>query len=343
MPTRQDALQAGHVADRTDSRAPNPGGPAISVIIPAFNEQKHISSVLSALRQQTLPSQNLEVLLVDNGSTDETVAEASRFLTQLPLRILNRPKASISAVRNFGAAAARGRVFAFLDADCIPPPTWLADALQLAPEAGVWGAHYLLPQNPTWVAKLWFDHQARPHEGAVNFLPGGDLITTRETFDRLGGFSEAHETSEDVDLCQRTRQLGLPVVAHNRLAVHHEGTPRTLARFYRQNRWHGIAVLKAFVRKLPSTENLPLVALSVYTLLMFWAVVLTALFAPLSHHPWLPLLFLLLLCLPAALLSLAKAARASRWADAPRIFVLYGTYLLARAASITKLSRRNHR
>ena len=246
-------------------------------------------------------------------------------------------------MRNFGASLAKGSVLAFLDADCIPPAQWLEQALLLAPAHALWGAHYLIPENSTWVGKVWFEYQAKAQVGPVHFLPGGDLLVQRDDFAHLGGFGEQQETSEDVELCQRARRLGFEVLAFPALAVSHEGTAQSLGHFYRQNRWHGTTVLRTFLANLPSTANLPLVGLSLYTLLLFWVTVLSLLIAWLEHVYFLPVASLALLCMPAVVLSVAKCLAAGKWAEAPQLFALYMTYLLARAASVLQLSKRNHR
>lgn len=315
----------------------------ITVVIPAFNEARNISTVLEGLCAQTLRKQKFEVIVVDNGSTDSTVAEVSRFAEQLPLRVVTRSNCRISAVRNFGASLAKGRVLAFLDADCLPPARWLEEALSLGSPRDIWGAHYLIPKNSTWVGKVWFEYQATAQQGPVSFLPGGCLFIPRAAFEQIGGFGENLETSEDVELCARARQYGMAVLAFPQVAVYHGGTAQTLQQFYRQNRWHGTTVLRIFFANLPSTANLPLVALSLYTLLMFWAAILGFLFGLFSHPFGLAVAFPILLCLPACLLSFGKAFGTGRWADAPKLCILYMTYLLARAASVTQLSKRNHR
>ena len=315
----------------------------VSVVIPAFNEAAHIRKSLGALQAQTLPQTQFEVIVVDNGSADATVAEATGFIGRLPLQVVSKTRCSISAVRNYGASLAQGRVLAFLDADCIPPATWLQDALALGPAHSIWGAHYLVPPDSTWVGKVWFDLQARAQEGAVSFIPGSDLFILRADFEELGGFGESLETSEDVELSLRARKRGMQVIAFPVLAVYHEGTPRTLRHFYRQNRWHGTNVVRIFFANLPSTQNLPLVAMSFYTLLMFWAAVAIPLWALPSHHYRLAVTPVLLLLLPALLYAVWKAAAARRLQTAPPLFVLYATYFFARAASLTALSKRNHR
>ena len=320
-----------------------PAERAATVVIPAFNEAKHIQRTLDALCLQTIPAQDFEVIVVDNGSTDDTVATAMRFSGRLSLQVVVKAGCRISAVRNYGASLANGRVLAFLDADCIAPRNWLEQALAVGQPRHVWGAHYLVPLDSTWVGRVWFEYQARPQEGPTSFVPGSNFYMYRTDFIALGGFGEELETSEDVELSQRARKAGMSVLAFPVLAVYHEGTPQTLRHFYRQNRWHGTTVLRIFLKNLPSTANLPLVFLSLYTLVLFWVCTILLLTSPWLHHLDAAFVFFGLLLMPAASLTATKVIRKAKWSDAAYLFILYMTYLLARAASITKLSERSHR
>jgi glycosyltransferase involved in cell wall biosynthesis len=319
------------------------GSVRVSVVIPAFNEEVHIARCLEALERQTVSKNSFEIVVVDNGSTDSTVAVARGFEEVLRLRVVAKTRCSISAVRNYGASLAAGTVLAFLDADCVARPGWLENALAVARDGRIWGAPYLVPVDATWVGRVWFKYQARQLDGEISFLPGGDLFICKSEFARVGGFNERVTTSEDVDICTRARGQGLEVVAYSSLGVFHEGTPRTLRGFYRQNRWHGEHVMRMFVDKLPSLKLLPIVGLSGYTLVMFW-VALVGPCVAVFFHQWVILgLPVVLLVLPAAALSLAKTARRGGWVDGAPLFVLYLTYFLSRAAALTRVSTRRHR
>ena len=97
--------------------------PLISVIVPALNEGSVIRRCLASLQQQRLPSDCFEVIVVDNGSTDRTREIARSFGGSLAVTVLERSGVRIAALRNLGAATARGEFLAFLDADCVAPST----------------------------------------------------------------------------------------------------------------------------------------------------------------------------------------------------------------------------
>src|SRR2546427_5553976 len=96
----------------------------VSVVMPAFNAERYIGEALGSIRGQTLP--DVEVILIDDGSTDGTLREAERFADSLDLTIVRQANAGPSAARNAGIRKARGRYCAFLDADDVMLPELLA-------------------------------------------------------------------------------------------------------------------------------------------------------------------------------------------------------------------------
>ena len=109
------------------------------------------------------------------------------------------------------------------------------------------------------------------------------------------------------------------------------------------NRWHGKHVLRKFVANLPSLKNLPIVALTLYTLFMFWVCILLPIIAIGIHRWWIALIPPILLLLPFVVISLIKTLRFGRLVEAPALITLYTTYFLSRAAALTLRSGRNHR
>jgi len=94
----------------------------LSVVIPAFNEERYLSACLWALREQTYPADRYEVIVVDNASTDATADIARQF----GVRVIHEPVKGIARARQAGFEAAQGQVIASTDADTVVPPLWLA-------------------------------------------------------------------------------------------------------------------------------------------------------------------------------------------------------------------------
>src|SRR4051794_40851687 len=92
-----------------------------SVIIPAYRATRTLPATLAALDRQTLPRARFEVIVVDDGSPDETGALAERA----GARVLRQPNSGPAAARNRGAREAAGPILVFTDSDCEPEPDFL--------------------------------------------------------------------------------------------------------------------------------------------------------------------------------------------------------------------------
>jgi glycosyltransferase involved in cell wall biosynthesis len=260
--------------DDTSPSAAGESTVAISVIIPAKNEERILGHCLEAIAANRLPTGAFEVILVDNGSTDRTLEIACAYGDKLNLRTLVVPGVHISALRNRGAREARGNILAFLDADCVPPETWLQNIVENARFGDrISGADYLIPPGSSWVARAWYDRGPRQQKTA-SFIPAGDLVVRREVFEQLGGFNEGIQTNEDVEFCRRARQAQLLVQPLESLAVVHLGTPQTLKAFFRKHHWHGTHVLRVFRQNFPSLVNLKPLAFAALTALSFLLIAL---------------------------------------------------------------------
>ncbi len=113
--------------------------PFVSVIVPVYNQADRLARCLAALAAQTYPRDRYEVVVVDNGSTEDIRSVVARWEG---MRYAYESRPGAYAARNRGIALAEGSVLAFTDADCLPAPGWLAagvDALCAHPESGLVG------------------------------------------------------------------------------------------------------------------------------------------------------------------------------------------------------------
>ncbi|MGZ4829445.1 MAG: glycosyltransferase [Candidatus Angelobacter sp.] len=313
---------------------------SISIIIPALNEEKMIGRCLESLTKVAFSRDRFEVLVVDNGSRDQTLIIAGSFKDRLNVKILQQAGVRISALRNLGARAAAGDILAFLDADCLPPADWLDRIFALAPAngAGILGAHYLLPEDSSWVGRTWHRYQEAPKSGEVSHVPAGDLIMRREDFLKLGGFDETIQTNEDYELCERARKAGMQVRAFPQIGVVHLGTAQSLRVFFRKQAWHGTHVIKVFLRDVFRSHNRKAVAFAAYTLLSVVVVVAGTAGTLAWHGSWLlPAAGFAALCLPPMALSVRNVFSSRRYSDVFPLFALYLTYGMARAKALLSI------
>ena len=92
--------------------------PVISLIIPVYNKEKYLTKCLTSIEQQDIDKKELEVILVNDGSTDGSRKLCEEFAANKPyISLINKENGGVSSARNVGIAAARGKYIAFLDAD----------------------------------------------------------------------------------------------------------------------------------------------------------------------------------------------------------------------------------
>lgn len=196
--------------------------PRVSVVIPCFNAERYIAATLrSVLAQHGV---QLEVIVVDDGSTDGSVAVVEREFPQV--RLIRRPNSGVAAARNAGIAAARADWIAFCDADDIWLPGKLMaqfDAMAASPDARMsytaWQVWPILDAEPApaLVARLAAEHAGPPWTGATGWLYPellldcvvwtSTVLVHRSLLDEAGVFDADLRIGEDYDLWLRLSRL----------------------------------------------------------------------------------------------------------------------------------------
>lgn len=230
------------------------GGPEISVAVSSYQRARALPPLLEALERQTLEPDRFEVVIADNGSTDDTPAVLAQLVASTPLDVRvvrveqNRGPAS---GRNAAWRATRSPVVAFTDDDCCPSPTWLErglDAMRREPAVVI---------GRTLPNQAHLDRSNRfAHTVTVNhptFAETCNALYVRDDLDRVGGFDESFPTpaGEDTDLAWRVRkECGRAIRFGGDVVVYHEIQPRTFRQAARATlRWDGIAKLVALHTK----------------------------------------------------------------------------------------------
>jgi glycosyltransferase involved in cell wall biosynthesis len=214
----------------------------VSVVIPARNSAATIEACLAALGEQTVRPG--EVIVVDDGSTDETPGIARRMGAQ----VITQDHAGAGAARNRGAKAARGELLLFTDADCAPVPDWVERLVDTLEADGVVAARGITTSDQTApaarFAQLEYDEKYRQlaRHGTVDFVATYSAGYRTDVFWRFGGFDEGFvgATSEDQELSFRLADAGLRIAFVPSAAVrHHHHT--SLRAYVRRKFWIGYA------------------------------------------------------------------------------------------------------
>jgi glycosyltransferase involved in cell wall biosynthesis len=306
-----------------------------SVIIPAKNEQGYLPACLDSLARLGYPPSAYEVLVIDNGSTDDTVEIAQQY----GANVLVRPELTIAGLRNFGASNAQGRFLVFLDADCTVAPDWLTAASVWLDKADVccFGGPPEVPAEGTWVQHAWFIVRGKHHmiEDA-EWLESMNMFVRKEIFDQIHGFDETLITCEDYDLSLRLKQHGR-IVADKRIRAVHHGEAATLAHFFRKECWRGFSNISGLsrhrlhLRELPSLFA-PLAFLSCLALTIAALAISIAKGGGLAFYFFVA--FLLLWQLPIFLLAMLKGKTRTSFQRRLGLYLLLNVYFPARGIAM---------
>ena len=197
--------------------------PAASIIIPVKNERRFLREQLQALVQQSYPGQ-WEVIVVDNGSVDGSVAVARSFQHRLPITVVTaHGKKGSAHARNVGAKFARGEVFIFCDADDVVAKGWLyhmGRALQRHDFVAGALEQERLNERAPW------RRPAFTGSGAIAllyrpFAIGCNIGVSRRAFEACGGFDESMRWGEDVDFSWRLQLQGYEMIDAPNAVIHY--------------------------------------------------------------------------------------------------------------------------
>ena len=320
-----------------------PGAPRVSFVIPVRNDARRLRNCLASIASNGSTAAAVEVIVADNGSTDDT-QETAR---SAGARVFSWPGPRVSELRNRGAAAATGDILAFVDADHEIVATWTAAAVEaLAPErVGAAGALYTAPEPGTWVQRLYGALRGRTRgRQDVAWLGSGNLVVRREAFEAVGGFDASLEACEDVDFCQRLRAAGWRLVGDERLESVHLGDPPTLRALFRAERWRGRDNLRVSLRGPLTAGDLPSLMIPIVDLMAGATLIAAGLLSLAFGARVMPIVAANLLII--ALLSALRAARIITRANRigpltiVQAFLVAVTYDAARATAL--VTRASH-
>jgi len=195
--------------------------PQVSVIIPVKDRPDDLRNCLTSLAALDYPKQKLEIIVVDDGSSDHTPQVAIEL--DAVLVASGAVGGGPAVARNKGAAAAQGEILAFIDSDCTASPQWLRELLPAFSEAGVAavggyvdGMHDASPLDRYEAVMSSLNLGRRAMTGGSGedtfYLPSCNLLLRRDVFVAAGGFRSELQVGEDVDLTWRLRDGSWTIV-----------------------------------------------------------------------------------------------------------------------------------
>ncbi|OQY48441.1 MAG: hypothetical protein B6242_02340 [Anaerolineaceae bacterium 4572_78] len=194
-----------------------------SIIIPAYNAGKTLSACLDSLKNQTVNSDQFEIIVVDDGSSDNTADIARQFDVQ----ILQKENGGPASARNVGAEVATGDLLLFTDADCIPASDWLAQISEPFQDPTVMGVKGVYrTDQPEFTARFVQLEYEDKYDGmlgtySIDFVDTYSAAYRRDVFRQMGGFDISLRTNEDVEFAFRMASAGHRLVFAPQAIVTH--------------------------------------------------------------------------------------------------------------------------
>jgi glycosyltransferase involved in cell wall biosynthesis len=211
--------------------------PRASVVVPVYNGERTLPACLEALKRQSLPPDEFEVIVVDDGSTDGTAGVAERF----GVVYLHQENQGPATARNRGAEQARGEFLLFTDADCEPHEDWLEEMLRCFEDPEVAGAKGVYENGGTGIwtrfAQVEFEERyalLAKHD-SIDMVDTYSAAFRRSRFIDAGGFDSAfpEANNEDTEISYRLAEAGHRLVFAPGACVRHLGHPASFRRYAR--------------------------------------------------------------------------------------------------------------
>lgn len=258
--------------------------PRVSVIIPCYNEEKTITHLLESILLQTYPLNDLEVIIADGLSTDQTRRQIAAFQAahpQLNLKVIDNPKRIIPAALNVAIRAASGELILRMDAHTIPAGDYIQKSVRDF-DAGkgedVGGVIDILPGSDSWIGRsiaVATRHPLGVGDARYRWTKTagyGDTVAfglyAKSTFEKIGYYNESLLVNEDYEMNARLRASGgrIWINPEIRSAYYSRANLKSLARQYFTYGFYKFRMLQKFPGTVRWRQALP--PLFVFAILM---------------------------------------------------------------------------
>ncbi len=230
--------------------------PRVSVVLATYNRWPTLERLIHQLGEQTFPSDQFEVIVVDDGSAEPVAPRLARIPTRFSLRVIRQQNAGAAAARHRGVMEARSDILVILDDDMQLPKQFLEEHLRWhrpgvpAVVMGRYRSDPNIEQMPLferWYAKKWEEWSAqfaggmKPHGTA---LCTGNVSMRREDYLKVGGFDLSLDRSEDAELGLKLEQLGAELIYSEDAYTLHGSDHTEVATWMRRAYRYGINDLR---------------------------------------------------------------------------------------------------
>lgn len=213
----------------------------VTIIIPAYNEEKDIKDVLDSIMKQNYTRSKLETIVIDDKSTDKTAEIVSKY----DVKMIKGKHEGVGAARNLGIKKAKGDIILFVDADQILDKNYVKEIVKPFKDkkvGGVSGMEYLWNES-SLLAKLSYLKKRLGYETA-NLIPLGAV--KKDVIKKVGYMSPKYGMYDDWEFAKRVSEKYKVVRIKSAKFYHKE--PDNLRKIYRQCKWTGKSTLLLFLK-----------------------------------------------------------------------------------------------
>lgn len=300
----------------------------VSVVIPAYNCSKYVDAGLRACASQSWSKEDLEIIIVDDGSTDNS----AEIMKKHPVRYIYQDNSGPAAARNAGWKVASGEIVCFTDSDCVPEEEWVEKivAKYTSDDIGGVGGSYEIANKESLLAECIHDeiiqkHAATPAE--TDFLGSFNVSYRKRVLEEVGGFDESFRqaSGEDNDLAYRVKKAGYRLIFDKEIKVAHYHQS-SLVKYLKEQCRHGYWRMKLYRIHPDRTKGDSYAGLSDFAQPPLAMAVVGALVASVFYKPLLLaafsfVLLLVALQLPVTLRAVARNRRLSHLYFLPVLFL----------------------
>jgi cellulose synthase/poly-beta-1,6-N-acetylglucosamine synthase-like glycosyltransferase len=270
--------------------------PIVTIVVPVWNEEKTLGGTIESLLALEYPKDKLDIIIVDDGSTDNTKSVANAYKKYSQVRVFSKTNGGKHTAVNLGIAKAKGEFLGCLDADSFVDKDALArivrcfedeKVMAVTPAIKVHSPENVLQEMQSVEYNMGiFLRKVYGSMNAIHVAPGPFSIFRKEVFDKLGGYVKAHNT-EDMEFAMRMHKNHYPI-ANVYDSYVYTVTPKTIKGLYKQRlRWvYGFLANAMDYRNMIFNKKygnlgmftLPAAVISIFVALFFTGLAISRLF-----------------------------------------------------------------
>lgn len=252
----------------------------VTIVIPVKNDEIGLERCLHSLTELCKKDSISEIIVIDNGSTDNTTNVAISYNAKL---FINKNE-SVAGLRNIGSSMATGDIIGFIDSDCVADKMWIVSAINHFDDNNIACVGSMAKSlERTYFESAWSEFRTRRRgTQEVGWINSMNMFVRKDIFIEYGGFNSSLKTCEDVDLCYRISRK-YKIMSDDNVIVYHYGEATNLRVFIKKEIWRGYSNLDGIVSHKIVLKELPSIFLPIYFLSTLLSMLISTATLPIAY------------------------------------------------------------